>query len=546
MIKVKYPEELPESKLPPADALPEKIYALPELHYPKKLNIGKIFVDDAAKKFGNKAAILYEDKVIRYDELRKIVNRIGNALLEYGIKKSDRVALVTPNVPEHIYFLMACWKIGAIPVLCSHLEKSESLTYKFNDSDSRIAIVTNDSVEEVVKAKEVSCIEDIIAVEKVERSDVIDLEEFVKDAETELEPADTTRDHIGRIIYTSGTTGLPKGVLCTYADILSASDTHGKYILKITSQDVIGGHPYFFFAFGSVNFTFLPWRFGATLSVLRRFTPEKMFETIEKHRITVLCCVPTAFNMMLQVRDAEKRYDLSSLRIAQSAGEHLPKETIIEFERRFGVRILDSLGSSELNYWVSTRDDTPAEKLGSTGLPIPGYEVRLIDPETGEEVDVGVGVMYVRGPVGFQYWNKPEKQRALVKDGWSNTELIFRKDEDGYFWYISREDEMIVTSGYKIAPTEVESVIRQHPAVREVAVVPKPDKIRGNIVKAFIVLKDGFEPSDDLAREIQDFVKARIEPFKYPREIEFVEDLPKTITGKIKRKELILKEREGV
>jgi len=539
-----YPKELPVEKLPPAESLPEKIFALPELHYPKKINIGKIFVDDNAKRYRDKAAILYNDQSIKYGELQTIVNKVGNALLDYGIKRCDRIALVTPNIPEHIYVLMACWKIGAIPVLCSHLEKSDRLAYKFRDSDSKIAVVTSESLEEVKKAKEESDIEDIICVEKCENG-FINFYDLINSASPDLDAADTSRDHIGRIIYTSGTTGLPKGVLATYSDILSAGDTFGKYVLGVKSSDVIGGHPYFFFAFGSVNFTFIPWRFGATLSIIRRFTPELMFKTIEKHRITILCCVPTAFNMMLQITDAEKKYDLSSLRLAQSAGEPLPRQTIVEFEKRFGIRIIDALGSSELNYWVSTRADTPFEKLGSTGLPVPGYEVKIIDPETGEEVDCGeVGVMYTRGPMGFQYWNKPEKQKSLIVNGWSNTELFFKKDEEGYLWYVSRSDDMIITSGYKISPHEVENAILTHPAVQEVAVIPKPDEVRGSIIKAFIVLKEGYEPNDDLARNIQEHVKQVIEPYKYPREIEFLNELPKTVTGKIQRFLLVQREKD--
>jgi 2-aminobenzoate-CoA ligase len=285
---------------------------------------------------------------------------------------------------------------------------------------------------------------------------------------------------------------------------------------------------------------------GCSVSLVDRFAPEIMFEMVEKHKITVLLCVPTAFRMMLGVMDAEKKYDLSSLRLCQSAGEALPGDTSREWRRRFGVPILDSVGCGELAYWLSTTETTPDDKLDSSGKPIPGVEVRIVD-NSFKAVPKGTeGEMLVLGPLGTQYWRRPDKQKLAIVDGWSRTGLIYREDEDGYFWYRGRDDDMIVSSGYKIPPEEVELALARHPSVQDCAVVDASDPVRGTIVKAFIVLKPGYSGSDALADEIKNFVKEKIEMYKYPREIEFItqKEMPRGITGKIQRFALRDREKE--
>ena len=540
--------KIPEEYYPHIEYLPERIYTLPEFYvYPQRLNLAKLYVDDNAKKRGDRVAIYFKEQRITYKELEEKVNRVGNALKSLGIEDNDRVMLRSPNIPEWLISSFACWKIGAIPTLLSPLTRSKTIAYQVNDSEAKAIIVSADTLDEVKKVeKDFETVEHIIITGESEERRYLSFEDLTEDQPSDLEPLDTSIDHIGRIIYTSGTTGLPKGSISTFRDILTATDCHARRILHLTEKDVIGGHPSFTFAFGSVNFTFYPWRFGASLSIIDRFTPERMFETIEKHGITVLCCVPTALKMMLEVKDAEKKYDLNSLQLTQSAGEWCPKSTIVEWERRFGIRIIDSLGSSELMYWCSAFEGMPENKLGATGLPVPGYELKIVD-ENFKEVPPGeIGELILRGPVGFSYWRKPDKQREVVQDGWCRCGLLYMRDEDGYFWYKGRTDDMIVSAWYKIPGGEVEAILNEHESVVESAVVASPDAVRGYIAKAFIVLKKGYEPSDKLMKELQDLVKAKTDPWKYPRRIEFVksEDLPRTVTGKIQRSVLAKMEQE--
>lgn len=532
--------EIPVEFLPPKEYLPEKIYALPELRYPYKINLAVELLDKHVIRHPDKVAILFEDVKITYQELQKKVNKLANALRKLGIEKNDRIILRSPNTPEYIVANFACWRIGAIPVLCNHLVRKDEIVYRANDSLAKAIIVKADYAEDVDKGRNEFESLKIFIVFGGRREGYLFWDDLLQGSSPECPTEDTTKEDIGRLIYSSGTTGKPKGIISTLSDILAAADTHGKYVLGLTEKDVIGGHPFFTFAFGSVNFTFHPWRVGATLSIIERFTPEKMFETVEKHKITVLCCVPTAFNMMLQVPDAEKKYDLSSLRLCQSAGEWLPGKTFKEWKKRFGIEILDSLGSGDLMYWLSTRQGVPEDKIGSTGIPVPGVECKIVDENFIEVPRGTVGELIVRGPFGQQYWKKPEKQREGVWNGWNRPGLTFIEDADGYFWYKGRTDDMIVSAGYKIPGGEVEGALCEHEAVAEAAVVGVPDEIRGNIVKAFVVLKPGYIPSDQLREELQEFVKQRIEPYKYPRELEFwnAEDLPRTPTGKIERYKL--------
>lgn len=542
--------KIPLEFLPPKEYLPEPVYLLPELNYPERLNLTEVLLDENAAKRGDKVAIYYEDQRITYRELQVLVNRFANALRELGIEKSDRVMTRAPNCPEYIVWIFALWRIGAIPVLVNHLNRHEEVAFKGNDTEAVAIFVHARFYEDVAIARsEIPSLKHVIVLGE-KQADTLDYQEMLEGRSEEAESADTSRDDIGRLIYSSGTTGKPKGIITTFGGLLSGADTHGKYVLKIREDDVLGGHPYFTFAFGSVNFTLYPWRFGASLSIIGRFKPEEQLRLIQEHGITQLYGVPTALNMMLSVKDAEKKYDTSSLRLCQSAGEWLPGETAREWKKRFGVTILDSLGSGDLNYWLTNTDDMPESKIGSTGVSVPGYENLVIDENFNEVPPGTLGELVVRGPVGQMYWRRPDKQIEGVYPpdskfkGWSRPGLLFERDEDGYFWYKSRSDDMIVTSGYKIPGGEVEGALNNHPAVLESAVVDTPDEKRGTLIKAFVVLNEGYEPSDSLAKELQDHVKKEIETYKYPRVVEFsnADDLPRTATGKIQRN--VLRDKE--
>ena len=535
-----------EEYLPPKEFLPQNVKLLPELEYPHRLNLTEVLLDRNIPDRGDAVAVYHEAERITYRELQSRVNRFANALRGLGVGKGDRVVLRSVNIPEYLVWNFACWRIGAIPVLVSHLNRGSELAFKINDSDAVAVCVHSESYADVGKVRaECPHLKHVI-VHGDQIPDTLHLEDLIRKQSEHAAGADMSREDIGRIIYSSGTTGKPKAILTTLEGILSISDTQGRHILKVRPDDVLGGHPYFSFAFGAANFLYLPWRFGAAVSIISQFSPERQFQLVEEHGITLLFAVPTAFRMMLGVAGAERQYRLSTLRLCQSAGEPLPEATVLAWRERFGQTIINSLGSGDLNYWLSTFEGMPDQKIGSNGWSVPGFENIVVDEKFNPVPPGTPGELIVRGPVGQMYWRRPDAQQKGVCPpdsryaGWSRPGLYFTQDSDGYFWYKSRLDDMIVTSGYKVPGGEVEVALNNHPVVLESAVIGVPDKERGNVIKAFVVLKEGHSPSSQLVQELQDFVKQEIEPYKYPRLIEFVtaDSLPRTSTGKVQRNAL--------
>ncbi len=536
--------ELPRDYVPPKALWADKIYPLPEVRLPRRMNLADICLDRNIREGrGDKVALRYQDRAHTFAELQRQVNRAANALRGLGIERNDRVMLRSPNRPEFLVGCFACWRIGAIPVLVNHMLRSEEIVFRANDSEAKAVLVSADTLAEVEKSlghfetvKHVVVFGDRVAA-------FPSWEDLLAGQDERVESVEIERDDFIRIIYSSGTTGKPKGILTPAGDALAIREVGARHLLGLREDDVLGGHPAFTFAFGFAFLMFFGYA-GCTLSIVERFDPELMFETIDAHRISVLCCVPTAFRMMLGVPDAARRWDMGSLRLCQSAGEWLPGATVKDWRERFGVTILDAVGSGDLHYWLATRPDTPDDKLDSSGVPLVGVECKVVD-EDFEEVPRGtVGELLVRAPWGQHYWRRPDKQRAAVARGWNRPGLVYLEDEDGYFWYKGRDDEMIVSAGYKIPGGEVEAALLSHAAVLEAAVVGAPDPVRGSVVKAFVVLRPGHTPTPALAEELKAFVKDRIEAYKYPREIEFVDGaaLSRTTTGKIQR--FVLREQE--
>jgi 2-aminobenzoate-CoA ligase len=313
---------------------------------------------------------------------------------------------------------------------------------------------------------------------------------------------------------------------------------------SLDENDILGSASPFTFPLGS-SIPLAQARTGCAISIVDRPSAEEIFETIKKHRITLLSNVPTMYRMMLQVPDAERRYDLSSLKCCMSAGEWLPGNIRREWIKRFGTDIIDALGCGEMGWLFAHPQWSPDDKSDSTGRLLPGFQMRIVDDNFNDVPRSTYGEVLIQGPNGTLYWRRPLIQKNAVHDGWNRLGLVGMLDEDGYFWLKGRVDDMIVTSGYKVPSGEVESTLMRHEAVLEAAVVASPDQVRGNVVKAFIVLREGFGPSDVLIKDLQDYVKANLEPYKYPRKIEFVESekLPRTLSGKIKRHELAEMER---
>jgi 2-aminobenzoate-CoA ligase len=328
---------------------------------------------------------------------------------------------------------------------------------------------------------------------------------------------------------------VPKGCVHYHRDILASADAYARHVLAPTEDDRFGGHPTLAFTFGTGGLLVFPFRFGASTVLSGPFTPESMLETFARQRVTISFCAPTSYRLMLGVPELTRRYDLGSLRLGVSAAEPLPAATWQDWRDTTGIELLDGIGSTEM-FHIFISSLPKRVRPGATGFPVTGYDCRAVD-EAGQELPRGqAGLIAIKGPTGCKYWRKPDRQAEYVRwRGWNVTGDVYVEDEDGYLTYQCRSDDMIVSGGYKIPGPEIEHVLDEHPAVAESAVVAAPDRTRGFIVKAYVVLQAGRAPSENLVAELQDHVKRELAPYKYPRAVEFVERLPRTETGKIQR-----------
>ncbi len=535
--------------LPDEEDAPDYIYPVPEAHYPQQLNVVDELVDRHVRAGrGDTIAIRFEDRTITYEELQSRVNRLGNALRDSGVEAGDRVVVRFPNRPEAVVSCLAIQKIGAVALPSMKLLRAKELEYIINNAEATTVIVYDDLLEEVENAlPELETVENVVVAERngVEHG-YHSYDDLLEAGSEELESYETARDDLALMLYTSGTTGRPKGAVHTHRQLLASADTYARYCLEPTEEDVFGGNPPLPFAYGYGDLVTFPLRFGASTSLVEDASPGDLLEAVENHGVSVLCSIPTGFNQILsQHPDGPAEYDTSSLRVGLSAGEPLTPTTFESFEDEYGIPLLDGIGTTEmLHIFISHHHDEEIDP-SATGFPVPGYECKIIDPDTGEELPRGeAGLLAVRGPTGIEYWNRPEKQLEAVEDGWSVPGDIFVQREDGRLEYKSRSDDLIISSGYNIPGPEVEAVVQEHESVSEVAVTASPDEERGEIVKAFVVLTEGVTGGDDLVAEIQDRVKNTLAPYKYPRAVEFLETLPRTETGKIRRTELRDRERQ--
>ncbi len=534
---------------PPRELWPRFGLDFPEAReWPAKLNIAEVLVDDNLKR-GDKPAILYEDRQIKYRELQLMINKFGNALKVLDVKPYDRVMLRLPNIPEFIVSSLAVQKLGAVSVPTFTLLKAKELSYIASDCEAKVLITTPSLLEDVEKAKgELKTIRHIVLADakpsEVEAPYIAFdyLMDDFKEA-TGLEPVRVDQDEVTLLLYTSGTTGPPKGCIHTHRHYLAVADCYAKNVLQAREDDVWGGPPTMAFAYGHTGLICNPLRHGATTSLVGsgRFEPASMFQLIEKHGISVFYGVPTAYRTMVALKHERGKYDFSSLRVCVTAGEPCPPSLYYTIKEFFGCEVLEHMGCTELfNGFISTRFGQV--KPGSMGLAVPGYDVRILGDD-GNEVKTGeVGHLAVAGPIGIRYWKLPEKQAESVRNGWNHTGDMAYKDEEGFFWFASRSDDIIKTAAYRVSPHEVEEALIKHGAVAEAGVIGVPDLERGQIIKAFIVLKPDHKPSSRLEEELRVFVKDQIAPYKAPKEVEFVKELPKTETGKIRRAELKRKE----
>ncbi|MEK7447045.1 MAG: benzoate-CoA ligase family protein [candidate division NC10 bacterium] len=525
--------------LPAPGLRPEQVFTLPELQYPARLNVARELLD--ANADGGRAgrpAIVAGERVITYAELQKQVNRLAHGLRAQGLDRGDRVLLRMPNVPEFIVTWLACQKVGIVTVSTMPMLRARELAAIAGDAGTTAAVVWGGLREELERARsQVPHLTKLIVAGEAAGSD-IPLGSLMDGQPERFDAADTARDEVAMIAYTSGSTGLPKGCVHYHSDILSSADSYARHLLRPTEADRFGGHPTLAFTFGTGGLLVFPFRFGASTVLSGPFTPESMLETFARQRVTICFCAPTSYRLMLRVPNMSQRFDLSSLRLGVSAAEPLPAATYLEWIGTTGIELLDGIGSTEM-FHIFVSSVAGRVRPGATGLPVPGYECRVVDDD-GRDLPAGQsGLIAIKGPTGCKYWRKPDRQAEYVRFGGFNvTGDVYVRDADGSLTYQCRSDDMIVSGGYKIPGPEVEHVLDEHAAVAESAVVAAPDATRGFIVKAFVVLKPGRNPSDALATELQEHCKRELAPYKYPRLVEFVERLPRTETGKIRRFEL--------
>jgi 2-aminobenzoate-CoA ligase len=522
--------------LPAPDLWPERVYTLPELRYSTTLNVAAELLDrNAEGDRPTRPAIVAGERTITYAELAGQVNRLCHGLRGLGLDRGDRVLLRMPNVPEFIVSWLACQKLGIVTVGTMPMLRARELAYIAADAGTRAAIVWGELRDELEQAQgQAPDLKQLIVAGDARPGDVT-LASLMTGHGERFTAAETDRDEMAVIAYTSGSTGVPKGCVHVHRDILACADSYGRHVLEPTEDDRFGGHPTMAFTFGTGGLLVIPFRFGATSVLSGPFTPESMLETFARQRVTIGFCAPTSYRLMLRVPDMARRFDLGSLRFGVSAAEPLPAATWHDWHQATGVELLDGIGSTEMfHMFISSRPGRV--RPGATGIPVPGYDCRVVD-ESGLELPPGqAGLIAIKGPTGCKYWRKPDRQAEYVRwNGWNVTGDVYVQDADGYLTYQCRSDDMIVSAGHKIAGLEVEHILDEHPAVAESAVVAAPDATRGFIVKAWVVLKSGGDASAELVAELQDHVKHELAPYKYPRAIEFVDRLPRTETGKIQR-----------
>ncbi len=486
--------------LPPREQWPELIFDLPELRYPERLNCATELLDRALERgWGGRVALRFPEGELTYAQLLEQSNRIARVLAEdMGLAPGNRVLLRGANG----FWMASCWfavmKAGGIAVATMPLLRAKELT------------------EIILKARVTHALCD-------------------KRLDAELKPgtftnADTVAEDAALIAFTSGTTGKPKGTVHFHRDVIAMCDCFPRSCLIPAADDIFCGTPPLAFTFGLGGMLCFPMRFGASVVLVERPTPDLLLETIAKHKATICFTAPTFYRQMAQIAPGR---DLRSLKKCVSAGEALPDATRRLFRQATGIEIIDGIGSTEMIHIFISH--TPERvRRGATGYALPGYRAAVLDDEGRPCAAGAIGRLAVKGPTGCRYL-ADERQRDYVQGGWNITGDAYTLDDDGYFFYQARTDDMIISAGYNIAGPEVEGALLAHEAVSECGVVGVPDEDRGQIVKAYVVLKPGYEESDAVARKLQDHVKGAIAPYKYPRRVEFVDALPRTETGKLQR-----------
>jgi 2-aminobenzoate-CoA ligase len=533
MIRSAHVDTFARDNLPPQDQWPELLFTLPELQYPDRINCVREFVDKWVESGqGGRTAIIAPGETLTYAQLAERINRIANVLTrDLGMVSGNRVLLRSANNPMMIAAYLAVMKAGGVTVATMPLLRAKELSYVVGKAKIALALCDRRLSDEMEKTTALAPdLKRIVYWGGGEYS----LEAMMdKPGYENFTACDTAVDDVCLIAFTSGTTGEPKGTMHFHRDMLATCDSYGKYVLQASPDDRFIGSAPLAFTFGLGGHVLFPFRIGAATIQLEKAPPEELLPAIEKYRATACFTAPTAYRAMLAHLG---KYDISSLRKCVSAGETLPKATFDAWLEATGLKILDGIGGTEMMH-IFIGSPEAEVRAGSTGKAVPGHVAKIVDEE-GNEVPRGtVGRLAVRGPTGCRYLADP-RQTRYVQNGWNFPGDTYVQDADGYFWYQARSDDMIISAGYNIAGPEVEEVLLSHPAVAECGVVAAPDEERGHIVKAYIVLRAGQTGDAALTKALQDYVKATVAPYKYPRAIEYVTSLPRTQTGKLQRFEL--------
>ena len=520
--------------LPPRAQWPDFLFDLPELKYPERMNCAVELLDRrVASGEGERPCLISPTESLSYAQVAERVNRIANVLTrDLGLLPGHRVLLRGPNNPMMVAAYLAVIKAGGIVVATMPLLRAKEIAYPITKARIRLALCDHRLAEDMEKARPLAGELERVVYWGSGAPDALEALMAKPGYET-FAACDTASDDVCLIAFTSGTTGEPKGTMHFHRDILATCDSYGRHVLRADARDRFMGSPPLAFTFGLGGLVLFPLHVGAATILLERAGPDDLLAAVAKFGATVCFTAPTAYRAMLAKLG---EHDISSLRKCVSAGETLPQATFDAWHAATGIKILDGIGATEmLHIFIGS----PEHEIrpGATGRPVPGYEARVVDAGGNEVPPNTLGRLAVRGPTGCRYL-ADKRQRTYVCDGWNITGDTYLMDADGYFWYQARSDDMIVSAGYNIAGPEVETALLAHPAIAECGVVGAPDAERGQIVKAYVVLHPGHTGDAALTKLLQDYVKANIAPYKYPRAIEYVAALPRTQTGKLQRFEL--------